>query len=356
MRHDARDWPRRDHAGAPDGEDGGLSRREFVAAGMGAFAVAAFLPGALRGRRRRVVRRAVPVMGTTAEVAVVHRGDAERAHRAAEAAFRELRWVDRTMSRYRDASDVGRANLRAAREPVAVEPATAHVVERALRWAEASGGAFDPCLAGAVALWDVKHRSKPPPPERIRQWADRRLYRSLELDRSAGRPRVRFADPDVGLDLGGIAKGHAVDRAAEALRDLGVHDALVNAGGDLYALGTSPDGDPWKIGVRSPGDPKRIETTVRLRERGIATSGDYEQYFAHGGRRYHHLLDPRTATPRRSAAHTTTVRADTCLAADAAATAAFGADPADARRLLAEVDPGADLIRPRTHPNEEEPS
>ena len=349
-----REAPARDEIDVSDGRGGsdGLSRRDFVAAGLGAFAVAALAPTALGGRRRRLVRRSIPVMGTVAEIAVVTDGDRAGAQAAIDAAFDELRRVDRTMTRYSDRSDVGRANLHAARRPVGVEPSTAHVIERALNWAEASGGVFDPCLAGAVALWDVKHRSEPPPRHMVRQWADRGLHRDLELDRTGDRPRVRYTDPDVGLDLGGIAKGYGVDRAAGALRDHGVRDALVNAGGDLYALGRSPDGDAWKVGVRSPADPTRIVSTVRLEDRGVATSGDYEQYFAHDGRRYHHLLDPRTGTPRRTRIHSTTVSAESCLDADAAATAAFGADPADARRLLATVDPGADLIRPRNHPKE----
>lgn len=354
MRHHDTDWPRGQTSRAPSVEGGPrLSRRDFVAASMGAFAVAAFVPGLLADRRRRLVRRSIPVMGTLAEIAIVYREDPERAHAAADAAFEELRRVDRTMTRYSDRSDVGRANLRASREPVAVEPATGHVIERALRWAEASDGRFDPCLGGAVALWDVKHRSRPPSSETVERWADRALYRRLRLDRSSDRPRVRFTHPDVGLDLGGIAKGYGVDRAVAALRDRGVRDALVNAGGDLYALGTSPDGDAWKIGVRSPADPTRIVTSVRLRDRGIATSGDYEQHFTDGGRLYHHLLDPRTGAPRRTSVHTATVTAETCLAADAAATAVFGADPAAARRLLAKVGTGADLIRPRIHPKEE---
>ena len=359
MSRTERDWPRRSVSESDDvdanghrGGPHGLSRRDFVAASLGAFAVAALAPTALGRRRRRLVRRSIPVMGTVAEIAVVADGDRDRSRAAIDAAFAELRRVDRTMTRYSDRSDVGRANLHASSRPVSVEPATAHVIRRALAWARASDGVFDPCLAGAVALWDVKHRSEPPPPERVRHWADRGLYRDLELDRSGDRALVRYANPDVGLDLGGIAKGYGVDRAVRALRDHGVRDALVNAGGDLYALGRSPDGDAWKIGVRSPADPSRIVSTVRLRNRGVATSGDYEQYFAHGGRRYHHLLDPRTGTPRRTRIHSTTVSAESCLDADAAATAAFGADPADARRLLATVDPGADLIRPGNHPKE----
>jgi FAD:protein FMN transferase len=157
---------------------------------------------------------------------------------------------------------------------------------------------------------------------------------------------VRYREPDMALDLGGIAKGYAVDRAVAALRDWGVGAALVNAGGDLYALGTSASGDPWQVGIRSPGEPGRIAGSVPLRDRAIATSGDYEQYFDHDGLRYHHLLDPATAAPRTVHTHSLTVAADTCMAADAGATAAFGLPAADARHLLATARRGAELIMP----------
>jgi thiamine biosynthesis lipoprotein len=99
---------------------------------------------------------------------------------------------------------------------------------------------------------------------------------------------------------------------------------LVNVGGDLYALGVSDDGDPWEIGIRSSDDRDRITHTVRVQDRAIATSGDYEQFFEHRGRRYHHLLDPVTGAPRRSRLHSVTVSADTCMTADVAGTAVFG--------------------------------
>jgi len=145
---------------------------------------------------------------------------------------------------------------------------------------------------------------------------------------------VSFDDPAIALDLGGIAKGHGVDRAAEALRAHGIDRGLVNVGGDLVAIGESEDGDPWRVGVRAPDDPTGLERTLEVVDAAVATSGDYERMFHHGGEQYHHLLDPATAAPRRSTTHSVTVIADTCMTADAAATAAFGMSPERARALF----------------------
>lgn len=321
-------------------ETGRPSRREFVALGIGAFVVAA-APGVIRPRRR-IVRRRIPVMGTIAEIGVVHR-DERFAQGAIGAAIAELRAVDRTMTRFDDGSEVGRANLEAAGRAVPVSHGTAEVVAAALTWADASRGRFDPTLGRAAALWDVGHRSAPPTPDELRA-LEGGLYRSLELGRSKGEPVVVYHDPAVQLDLGGIAKGYGVDRAARALREWGITDALVNVGGDLYALGVSEDGDPWEVGVRDPDDASKLAATFRITDRAVATSGDYEQYFEHDGRRYHHLLDPSTGEPRRTPVRSVTVAADRCMTADAAGTAVFGQDRDAAHRLIAAVDRNARVL------------
>jgi FAD:protein FMN transferase len=317
------------------------TRREFLALGLGTFVVAA-VPGVVRPRRK-LVRRAVPAMGTIAEVGVVHR-DARYAQGAIDAAIAELRAVERTMTRFRDDSEVGRANLEAARRPVAVGSATAAVVTAGLAWAERSGGSFDPTLGGAVGLWDVAHRRTPPSAEEVVRHAGRALYRAVELGRRGGVPVLVYRDPAVALDLGGIAKGYGVDRAVAALREWGVRDALVNVGGDLYAMGRSAADEEWEVGVRDPDDPQGLVARFRISDRAVATSGDYQHYFEHRGRRYHHLLDPRTGAPIRSPNRSVTVVADQCMTADAAATAVFGQDREAAQRLIARIDPGARVV------------
>jgi FAD:protein FMN transferase len=318
----------------------GPSRRDFLVLGAGMFTVAAV---GTAWRRERLVRRTVPVMGTIADIAVVAR-DERAAHAAITAAIDELHAVERSMTRFNVRSDIGRANLDAYRKPVAVGAATAAVVAEGLRWAGVDGSRFDPCIGRASELWDVTRRTAPPASDAVGRLAARGLYRGLELGTRGSEHVLLYHEPDIALDLGGIAKGYAVDRAVATLRAWGVTNALVNAGGDLYALGQSADGDPWRVGIRSPAEPGRIAGRIELQDRAVATSGDYEQYFEHAGRRYHHLLDPATAAPRAATLHSTTVAAATCMAADAAATAVFGMAPAAARRVLAGAAPGAELI------------
>jgi thiamine biosynthesis lipoprotein len=319
----------------------GPSRRDVILLGIGAFAVAA-VPFMGSGRKR-LIKRTLPVMGTVADIGVIHRNN-EYAQAAIDAAFQQLRYVERTMTRFDDSSDVGRANRLAGVNGTHITRATATVIEESLRWAEASSGAFDPCLGRAVSLWNIGTRTRPPARDQVIELAGRHFYEALDLDRLNGRPFVRCAAPDVAIDLGGIAKGYGVDRAVASLREWGIEQALVNVGGDLYAMGESEDGDPWSIGVRSPYAPSKVTHRFEIADEAVATSGDYLQFFRYGGKRYHHLLDPTTAAPRQVDVHSVTVAADDCMAADAAATAVFGMPREDAQALLAVRACGARIV------------
>jgi thiamine biosynthesis lipoprotein len=176
----------------------------------------------------------------------------------------------------------------------------------------------------------VEHRHEPPDPSSVVKLANRRLYRKLDLGLHPERSVVRFEDPDIGLDLGAIAKGYAVDRAAAVLRAAGVEHALVGAGGDIYALGRSPAGEPWQVGIQSPDHEDQTVGRLSLENEAVATSGDYRRFFLHRGRRYHHLLDPATAGPRTTRTRSVSVIASTCMEADAGSTLAFVCDNPDA--------------------------
>jgi len=296
------------------------SRRDFVSLGIGAFVVGT-IPFATRSRRR-LFRRTLPSMGTLGEIGVVHK-DERYAQGAMDAAFQELQRVEAVLTRFRGDSEVATANRLAFHEPQVVSRETAEVLQSALRWADETGGAFDPCLARVMSLWNVGDRDLPPAGAAVHRFARRGLFRALELGTSRGRDVVVFHEEDMGIDLGGIGKGYGVDRAVEVLRSWGIQDALVNLGGDLYALGVSEDGDPWKVGVRDPDDPEGLATTLEMSDRAVATSGDYQQYFEYEGRRYHHLLDPETGAPSQAGLRSVTVAAQSCMAADAGATTAF---------------------------------
>lgn len=298
-----------------------FGRREFLAMGTGAFAIAA-LPLALR-RHVTVARRTLPVMGTIAEITVVDRSEA-LAFQAVEAVIAELRFVETTMSRFRSDSDIGRANALASRDGVIVRPETFEVIESALRWASTSDGRFDPAIGAASELWDVTNRREPPPSDAVQRLAGRGFWRHVDLDRRRGQGMVRFGEPDLRLDLGGIGKGYSLDRCVRVLRELGIRQAIVNLGGDLYALGESPEGGPWRVGIRSPDDLTSVARTLEVSNRAVATSGDYERFFRHGGQRFHHLIDPETAAPRRTSVRSVTVLADRCIDAEPCAVSTFG--------------------------------
>lgn len=320
-----------------------LSRRGFLAVGAGALVVAS-VPLATR-TRRRLHRRDIPIMGTVAEISVVH-DDAPHAQLALDAAVAELQRIERLMTRYTRTSDVGRVNLTAPGVAAVVSAETAGVVLAALAWAEASDGAFDPAIERVTSLWHVEDRTAPPSGAELRRLAGRRLHRALELSSFRGRTTIVRHDADVGLDLGGIAKGYAVDRAAEVLRAHGITSGIVNVGGDLVTIGTAPEGGAWRVGVRSPSDPTGLIGTLEVRDAAVATSGDYERFFVHAGTRYHHLMDPGTAAPRRTSAHGITILAASCLQADAAATTCFGMDTARARAVFAAAHATAEIVLP----------
>lgn len=319
-----------------------LDRREFISLGIGALVVGALPFGALR-RNQQLFRRTVPVMGTIAEIAVAHH-DRKVAQAAIDDAISALRWTDEHLSRFRADSEVGLVNVNAGIDRVPVSRAGAEVVETAVRWAKATGGVFDPSLARVSDLWSVGSRTVPPSSSQIRHFAGRKLYDSIEISSRGGTPMIGVSTSDAGLDLGGIGKGYGVDRAVDALRRHGIEHALVNAGGDLYALGDSPEGRPWKVGLRSPVRPEEIDRTLEVADRAVATSGDYMQYFEFGGRRYHHLLDPRTGEPVRRSGSSVTVIAGSCIDADAGATAAFALPRPKAERTIRRVAPGAALV------------
>lgn len=178
-------------------------------------------------------------------------------------------------------------------------------------------GSFDPTIGSVSRLWGFWDGAEPPPRDSIEQaLAAVGLARYLLGERGRG----------VVFDLGGIAKGYAVDLAAQKLRGLGFRSAIINAGGDLSLVGKRPDGRPWRIAIRHPRQRGTFIGYLDLEDVSVATSGDYEKYFIFDGRRYHHILDPRTGWPGHASASVTVVASGTCLS-DALATGLFVMGP-----------------------------
>jgi thiamine biosynthesis lipoprotein len=272
------------------------------------------------------------VMGTELVVEVVG-PDGEALERALAAAVAELERVEDLMTDWRP-SELTRLNDAAGTGPHAVPPELARLVARGLEVARLSGGAFDPTYAGVGRLWDFKQQPPViPDAEQLRAGLALVGHDRVRVDLEAGTVELPAG---MRLGLGGIAKGYGVDRAMAVLMEHGVERALVNAGGDLKALGRGPDG-PWEIAVRHPRDRERVLAVLPVVNTCVVTSGDYERFFEHEGRRYHHIIDPRTGYPSEGCTSATVVAPD-AAAADALATALCVLGPERGLELIESLD------------------
>jgi thiamine biosynthesis lipoprotein len=257
---------------------------------------------------------------------VVAATDKQTAERAMVYGFQALKQVDQRMSIYQPTSELCRINRLAGDSWVHTDADLLTVITAALDMARQSHGALDVTILPLMRLWGfVQQAGRVPTTTELHTTLPLVDYRHIQLDRS--QETIRFARQGVELDLGGIAKGFAVDTALTALLAHGVNHALINAGGDLFALGTATTETAWVVDIQHPRVTDRSLATVRVHNRSVATSGDYEKYFEHDGKRYCHLIDPRSGYPVQDVA-SVTILADTTMQADAISTAVFilGAD------------------------------
>jgi thiamine biosynthesis lipoprotein len=229
------------------------------------------------------------IMGTRIAVEAWHE-DAAEAERAIDAVVAEMRRIDALMSTHKPESQLSRVNREAATGPVKVDAELARLVARALEFSEMSGGAFDITYASVGYLYDYRTGRHPTDAE-IASALPAINWRHVVVDLSAS--TIRFLKPGVRIDLGGIAKGHAVDSCIAILQARGIPNATVTAGGDSRILGDRR-GRPWVVGIRHPDDRERVIARIPLEDAAISTSGDYERFFDEGGVRYHHIIDPKT--------------------------------------------------------------
>jgi FAD:protein FMN transferase len=244
--------------------------------------------------------------------------DAALAERAMDAVIAEMRRTDELMSTYKPASQLSQVNAHAHERPVEVDDDIVTVVERGLEMSRLSGGAFDITYASVGYLYDYRAHQRPTDAE-IAAALPGVDYRQVVVDREAR--TIRFLKEGVRIDLGGIAKGYAVDRAIERLREMGIRHAMVNAGGDTRLLGDRR-GKPWIVGIRDPRAEGRMVTRLPLADEALSTSGDYERYFEEDGVRHHHILEPGTGRSARAVRSATVLGPDATLT-DALSTTVF---------------------------------
>ena len=282
-------------------------------------------------------QREEAIMGTRVAVELWSE-DAALAERAMDAVIAEMRRTDELMSTYKPESQLSQVNAHAHERPVQVDADIIEVVERALAMSKLSGGAFDITYASVGYLYDYRAHQRPTD-QQIAAALPGVDYRQVQVDREAR--TIRFLRKGVRIDLGGIAKGYAVDRSIEHLRKLGIEHAMVNAGGDTRLLGDRR-GKPWVVGIRDPRSEGRVVTRLPLEEEAISTSGDYERYFEEDGVRYHHILVPGTGKSARGVRSATVIGDDATLT-DALSTTVFVLGVERGMRLIAGL-PGVEAV------------
>ena len=283
------------------------------------------------------VHRKRSQMGTFVEIkAFFIEGKETAVVEAIEAAFAEIARIETVMSEYREQSEIAAVNEAAGRAAVPVGPELLELLVRALHVSTLTGGAFDVTVAALSGLWNFTGGTKALPPEdQVVASLPRVGYRRIQVDREAG--TLFLPEPGMRIGLGAVAKGYAVDRACAVLVEGGVTSAIVNAGGDLRALGRKDDA-PWIIGVQDTDDSSGLAVKIEVEDRAVVTSGDYERFALIDGVRYSHIIDPRTGRPARTASRSATVIAGRAELADALATGLFILGPAEGLALCERLD------------------
>ena len=279
-------------------------------------------------------------MGTHISLAAYTSPSADEAavRKAFDACVSEIRRIESLMTTWRPDAELSRVNAAAGKAPVSVSPETFDIVKESVHASEISEGAFDITFESLHGLWKFDQDLDPHPPTDAQIRAKLPLvgYRHIHLDETAH--TIYLDQAGTKISLGGIAKGYAVDRAAKVLRDSGLTSFYVQAGGDLYAAGTKPDGSAWSAGIRDPRGPEgRYFAVIALRDHAFSTAGDYERSYVIDGKRYHHIIDPKTGRPA-TASRSVTIYAPTALLADEIDDAVFILGPEKGLKLVESLD------------------
>jgi FAD:protein FMN transferase len=242
------------------------------------------------------------IMGTRCAVELWSE-DRAKGEAAIASVFADMHRIDRLMSTWKDDTEISLVNREATRHPVKIARELFVLLQESAQYSELTHGAFDITYASVGYLYDFRKRVHPD-----RKAIDAALpgvnYRHMKLDPE--KLTVFFERPGMRIDLGGIAKGWSVDKGIEILRKQGITRAMVNAGGDTRIIGDR-FGKPWVVGVRDPDHEGKVFLRLPLTDTAFSTSGDYERYFDEDGKRYHHIIDPRTGDSARKVRSVTVI-------------------------------------------------
>ena len=268
--------------------------------------------------------------------------DAEALPRILAEAFDEVDRIDRLMSHYKPDSPLSRINREADRHPVAVPQELFDFIAEAMRYHRESGGTFDITVGPLMKAWGF-FRGEGRLPSESELAGARRHVGGVHLTLDPAKRTIAFDEAGVELDLGGIAKGYAVDRVVELLKRREVAAALISAGGStIYAFGSPPAAAAWTVALQDPTESRKTAFTLGLKDRALSIAGDSEKSFEADGVRYSHIMDPRTGRPAQGVL-SVAVLTSTGTAGDALDNAFFVLGPEHSRAYLNQL-PGTEVI------------
>jgi thiamine biosynthesis lipoprotein len=308
--------------------------------------IIAFLPACTPKPRPdggpKLIERTFASMGTELQL-TAWTADEPAADAAFQAVFQEMDRLENLLSNWRETSEIQQLNAAAGKHPVRVGNELREVLQAAHQVSDWTGGKFDVTWGVLSDLWKFDYQNKDdsiPDPKEVLRRLKLIDYRDVVVDDQAGTAFIKREGMVV--NLGGIGKGYAVDRAREILKSRGFHDYMIQFGGDMYVAGRSGD-HPWRLGIQDPRGPaNKIFAQMDLTDSTFSTSGDYARSFVRNGRRYHHIIDPATGEPA-AGCRSVTLLTGSATVSDALSKGVFILGP-EAGMALVERLPGVEAV------------
>jgi len=265
-------------------------------ASIGATILLLFLVNSCSPNKDKMYKETRIALYTVVTV-TIYSDSRQKANTAIDSAFKELDGLGRLLNFYSEDSEVSMINRYSGIKPVKVSKETLEVIDKALSISRSTDGAFDITIGAIVKLWDFEKQILPDD-KLIKEKLKLVGYKSVIVDKE--RSTVFLQKKGMQIDLGGIEKGYATDRAVNVLKQNGITAGIIAVGGEVKPFGIKPDGEPWRVGIKNPnrkGKEDDVFAVVTLTGKAISTSGGYEKFFIKDGKWYHHILNPATGYP-----------------------------------------------------------
>lgn len=251
------------------------------------------------------------------------RASGSKAEKAIHKALERLNEIDDRMSAFKESSDISKINFSAGSRGENVNSDTYFVVKKAIEYSEILEGTFDPTIRPLVKLWSIGTKEEKIPEKKdIEETLKLVNYKDIILGENTN--SIMLKHKNQALDIGGIAKGFAADEVRDIFYKHNIKSALIDLGGNIFALGSKGDGSPWRVGIQNPFKLRgEFVGILSAKNRSIVTSGNYERYFMKDGKRFHHILDPKTGYPSQSKIISATIISDNSIDGDGLSTGVY---------------------------------